>query len=392
MLYQDCIEQLTGLKDFYVKEVKDVYGELHIYGRMAKRIHKCPKCGNHTSRVHDYRTQIIKDVSGFGQITYLHLDKRRHVCPECGKRFYESVDFLPRYHRMTNRLIQAMIREFGSVQSISQIARKSNVSPPTVARIFDYVSFAKPTLPKVLSIDEFKGNAGGERFQCILTDPERKKALDVLPNRKSEDLHRYFLQFGNRKEVSYVVMDMSSLFKSVARSCFPNAKIVADRFHVTRYVCWAMDKVRKEEQKKFGTGRRKYFKHSKGLLLKHIEDLKPDQVDQLEAMLKVSERIRRAYFALQDFYKVMAEPNRTSAKKHLAAWVMRVQSYDLPEFESCVTMILNWLDEILNAFDVPFSNGYTEGVNNKIKVLKRVSYGVQDFERFRNRILMAMGN
>ena len=71
---------------------------------------------------------------------------------------------------------------------------------------------------------------------------------------------------------------------------------------------------------------------------------------------------------------------------------MRVQSYDLPEFESYVTMILNWLDEILNAFDVPFSNGYTEGVNNKIKVIKRVSYGVQDFERFRNRILMAMGN
>jgi Transposase and inactivated derivatives len=96
------------------------------------------------------------------------------------------------------------------------------------------VDYGSPHLPEVLSIDEFKGNAGGEKFQCIITDAKNHTVLDILPNRKSADLIRYFLKFPRKQrlKVKYVVMDMSSLFRSVANVCFPKAVIVSDKYQL----------------------------------------------------------------------------------------------------------------------------------------------------------------
>lgn len=390
MLLNDCIEELTGLKGLIVKEVKNISGELHIYGRMVQRIHSCPRCGTETSKVHDYREQVIRDISCFGNVSYIHLKKRRHVCPLCGKRFFEQVGFLPKYHRMTNRLYAFILSEFGKLQPIKAVAGRCNVSATSAARIFDKVKFKPPSkLPEVISIDEFRGNAGGEKFQCILADPKHHKVLDILPTRKSDDLYAYFSGFENRKAVKYVVMDMSLLFKEVVKHSFPNARIIADKYHVVRQVCWAMENVRKTEQKKFSDSRRKYFKRSRKLLLTHFYSLDDEDLSRLEVMLQTSERLRRAYYALQEFYLLMDESvSRDDARKRLGKWLMQVESYSLPEFKACVTAIRNWSEEILNSFDLPFTNGYTEGMNNKIKVLKRCAFGVRNFERFRNRILM----
>lgn len=390
MLSQNYIEELTGLKDILVTKVKNVYGEQHIYATMKQRIHSCPSCGHLTSKVHDYREQMIKDIPSFGQKSYLHLRKRRHSCPQCGKRFQETIDFLPKYHRMTNRLYAYLLNELAETQSMKKVGRMVNISGFTVARIFHHVQHPKPTLPHTLSIDEFRGNAGGEKFQCVLTNPAQKRVLDILPNRKVETLYEYFSSFQNRKEVRFVVMDMSSLFRGVVRRCFPQAKIVADRFHVVRQVCWALEQVRQEEQKKFHPSRRKYFKRSRTLLLKHQEKLKDAQKEQLLVMLRLAPRLARAYYVLQDFYQLMKSPSRREAKKHLGAWMMRVQSYNLPEFDACTKAISHWSKEILNSFECGLTNGYTEGVNNKIKVLKRVSYGLKDFHLLRNRILHIM--
>ena len=94
MLYRDCIENLLQLKDVIVTNIECHDQEMHIWLRMEQRIHHCPRCGTATSKVHDYRLQLVRDVSISGYKTILHLRKRRHVCPVCGKRFDEHIDFL----------------------------------------------------------------------------------------------------------------------------------------------------------------------------------------------------------------------------------------------------------------------------------------------------------
>jgi transposase len=161
---------------------------------------------------------------------------------------------------------------------------------------------------------------------------------------------------------------------------------------VVRQVTWAFENVRKQEQKKFADARRKYFKRSRKVLLKRPDQLTEIEQDQVTAMLAISERLRYAYALRNEFFKVMASKDSKEARKRLGVWNMMVQGYleMLPEFNACFKAFTNWQKEILNSFDCPYTNGFTEGVNNKVKVIKRNAFGIRKFERFRNRILHTM--
>ena len=262
MLYEDNTAKLLGLEDVIVKKVWDKEQEKHIEIELRRCEHVCPCCGIKTSRIHDYRIQKIRDISSFGKDVYLHLRKRRYVCGCCGKRFYEKNTFLPRYHRMTNRKNARIIEDFRETVSATHIARQHNISVSTALRYFNLVSYSCKELPEVLSIDEFKGNAGGEKYQTIITDAKNKKVKDILPNRKEADMIRYFSRFKNRNDVKFVVIDMNPHFRNVAETCFPKATIVIDRYHVTRQVIWALERVRKTEQKSLSSAWRRFCKHS----------------------------------------------------------------------------------------------------------------------------------
>ncbi|MGF6376945.1 transposase, partial [Clostridiales Family XIII bacterium PM5-7] len=229
-----------------------------------------------------------------------------------------------------------------------------------------------------------------EKFQCILTDPQKKQVLDILPSRKADSLYAYFSGFSNRRQVELVVMDMSSLFRSVAKNTFPHAKIIADKYHVVRLVNWAFENVRKREQKRFHDQRRKYFKGSRRLLLKPPDTLTAQQFEEVSHMLSLSKDLAKAYYLKGEFNKLMKSKNILEAKQHLSNWFMHAGASNLQEFNTCINTFTNWQEEILNAFRYGFTNGYTEGCNNRIKVIKRTAYGMRNFDRFRTRILHTM--
>ena len=382
---QNYISKILDLEDAIIKKVENNEDELHFYLELPAREHVCPNCGQSTSYIHDYRDQIIKDIP-LGRKTYIHLRKRRYVCRHCTKRFYEKNSFLARYHRTTTRLVAAVITAFRKLQPAKEVAAQFNLSSTTALRYFDFVEYRCIKLPQVLSIDEFKGNAGGEKYQCILTDAAERKVLDILPNRFEADLIRYFKSFSNRSDVKFFVTDMNPHFKSVARICFPDAAIVADRYHVIRQVVWAMENVRKNEQKHLSEKFRKYFKRSKSLLNKPLNKLTDEEKSKLSLMFEIAPRLASAYRLKNYFLLVMrADPN--DAPQLLAKWLLLAENYKIKEFNACINAYHNWSAEILNSIRFPWSNGFTEGCNNKTKVLKRVCFGVRNFSRFRNRIL-----
>lgn len=382
-------EILLGFKDMRVTKVTTDNMSITIYLEQLRTPHSCPACATSTDTVHDYRVQTIRDIPMLGKSVLLVVRKRRYVCPACGKRFAESSSLFDRYQRMTKRLQQYIISCFASPRSATSIAKECHCSVTTVMRYFGIVSYPKPQLPSVIAIDEFKGNAGGHKFQCILSDPVNKKLLDILPSRKSEDLYAYFSSFPmeERCRVKYVVMDLSPLFSSVVRQCFPNAKIVADKFHVLRLANWAMEAIRKEEQKKFAKTRRIYFKKSRWILLKRKAKLNEEEMQQLANMLTVSERLRKAYLLKEEFYDMINSPDQKQLVTRWKAWQDSVLEAGLPSFTKLAETVSKWDKEILTAVATGYSNGFIEGWNNRIKVLKRVCYGVRNFERFRNRIL-----
>ena len=387
MLCENTTSKLLGMEDVIVKKVWEEWDRRHIEVELPRRMHKCPACGKETDTVHDYREQRVRDMPSYGKYTVLHLSKRRYRCRHCGKRFPEENAFLPRYHQTTTRLVAKVIDDFRELRPAKQIAAENGVSVTTAFRYFGLVSYRCGMLPEVLSIDEFKGNAGGERFQGILTDPKHQRILDILPNRKSEDLLAYFSKFSTRNSVKVVVMDMNKAYLEVVRTCFPKATVVIDKYHVVRQAIWAFENVRKTEQRKFSDERRRYFKRSRSLLTKHPSKLKEEEADAVSVMLMASERLRQAYHLKNKFQEFMWSKSSAEGKKRLAEWILLSELAALPEFKACLTAVHNWDKYILNAFDYPYTNGFTEGCNNKTKVLKRVCFGVRNFSRFRNRIL-----
>ena len=392
MLYKDCIEKLLQLEDVIVTNIECRGKQMHVHLRMQQRLHRCPACGSLTSKVHDYRTQLVRDVSVSGYETILHLRKRRHVCPKCGKRFDERISFLPRYRQFTNRVNLQIYEQLKKCRSIKDIAEDNNMSPPTAAKIINEINFKTRKLPEVLAIDEFRGNAEGERFQCILADPKNRRVVEILPNRRHEMIRHYLGRFPNKRDVRFVVMDMTGGYRRLMKELFPWATIIVDKYHYVRQITYALERVRVEEQKRLSDRWRKYFKRSKYILLKDTRKLTMDDRIQLENILRISEPLRKAYELKQQFELVKASKDREEAARRLSKWIFRAQQSGLPDFIKVSFTYQNWSKEILNSFEFPYTNGYIEGCNNRIKVLKRVSFGMPRFARFRRRIMHIMLN
>ena len=385
MLMTDYTLKLLNLEDVIITGVENISEQLHIYVELPRTKHICPACGATTDRIHDYRMQTIKDLP-LARDTFLHLRKRRYRC-SCGKRFFEKNSFLPRYYRVTSRLVANIIQEFRKIVPATEIGSRFNVSAVTAMRYFNCFNKKLTELPEIISLDEFKGNSGGQKYNSIIVDPKEKKILDILPNRYENDLIKYFSQFPSKTKVKYFVCDMNPHFRNVANTCFKQAVVVADRYHVVRQVFWAVEKVRKNEQSKLPDRHRKYFKKSRYLLMKPIEKLKEDEMERLALMFELAPRLADAYRIKNEFLVAFLSKSSLEGRKKLADWLLSVEVMQIPEFDDCVKAYHNWFQEILNSMDVPWSNGYIEGCNNKTKVLKRVCFGMRNFNNFRKRIL-----
>ena len=385
MLMTDYTAEFLNLEDVIITKVENISDQLHISIELPRRKHVCPCCGAVTDRVHDYRMQVVKDIP-LARDTFLLLRKRRYRC-NCGKRFFERNSFLPRYYRVTSRLVAEIIFAFKKVVSAKEIGCRFNVSGVTAMRYFNLFNKKLSKLPEVISLDEFKGNSGGQKYNSILVDPKERVVLDILPNRFENDLIRYFSGFSNKTDVKYFVCDMNPHFRQVAKICFPQATIVADKYHVIRQVYWAMEKVRKNEQNKLSARFRKYFKKSRNLLMKRTEKLTDGEMDRLALMFEIAPRLADAYRIKNDFLSVIRSKSAAEGKRTLADWLLSVEVIDLPEFHDCTKAYHNWFNEIINSLEVPWTNGFIEGCNNKTKVLKRTCYGMRNFNNFRKRIL-----
>ena len=150
--------------------------------------HSCPCCKTSTSLVHGYYSQPVKSALFIDMGASLVYRKRRYICPNCRKTFYEDNSFISRYQRMTRSTIEKIVYEHGRLQSSSDIARRYGISPATAHRIFNQISVENRRLSSVISIDEFKGDAGGRKFQVVINDLVNRQCLNILSDRSKEVL------------------------------------------------------------------------------------------------------------------------------------------------------------------------------------------------------------
>ena len=391
-MQHNFIRNLLDLKGVIVKKVRYKKNFVKIHIELPVREQICPHCKSKTTKIKDYRTQIIKDIPIRFKTTLLSYRKRRYQCRECGKTFYEKAHFLPKRARKTTRVSEFIVDRLKTKQSMKDIAKDANVSINTVSRLLPPLAVSAKHLPEVLCIDEFKGNTGYYKYQVSLMDGKTRKPIDIIECRYKSHLFDYFNKFTleERKKVKYVVIDLWKPYKDLATTYFPNSIVVADRFHFIRYATEAVDTVRKQVQSKLPRNERKYFKHSRKLLLSKYENLKTkkQKEDLNYILINYSEGLRIAYREKEEMLEIIRMEDKNKAIEKLNNWVKRNLESHIIALKNCAKTYFNWIREIRNAIKVKYSNGPMEGYNNKIKTLKRVAFGFRNFTHFKARILL----
>lgn len=389
-----------------------------IYVETTSKKCKCPKCGKHTKSVHDKLKPItLKYVKAFEFITYVVLIKRRFICHDCKYKFTEQVTIQRENKNISNKVEQKVLKDLKQYNlSLKYIAEENNISDNTVRNILKEQMKDYPkniiNLPRVISFDEFKADTREGKYAFVLNDPIHKETLDVLSNRKKEYLIQYFTYCENRHSVEYVISDMYEPYRIVTTIMFPKAKYVVDPFHYTRYIMDALDKVRIRLQDNYGYNSKEYrmlknkknvsllrrysneidwFTYTKRFKNNHLVDVL--KYDLRENILDIDEELKMSYQLKELFLDITHHATYENVKNQLINWIALVREQNIEEMSEAANTIENWLEYICNSFiDKRFSNGFTEGLNNKIKVIKRVGFGYKDFDFFRLRLLYILNN
>ena len=386
------ILKLLDLQGIILKKEKYSKNLIELWVECLLKEHICPSCNSSTSRVHDYYTRSFNHIMVGKRTTKIYYKQRRYVCLHCGKRFAENNSFIQKFYRHSNDVVNSVFDDLTSIKNLSQIGQDNNMSSQNVSRLmnkFMPIFHNTTSLPEAIGIGEFRGNSGGNKFQVVITDLKTHKVIDVISDRSEDALYNFFRKISNPKNVKLVAMDLSLFFKKIIADVFPNAKIIADTFHFTRLMHWALDNVRKEVQKGLPKDMRIYFKRSRSVLHKRINDLNPDEYNQLTNMLDYNENLRWAYSIVQNLFEIIDEKNPDKKVALFKEFMTYASNCDLPEFNKHIQTYFKWHKYIINSFYTNYSNGITEGLNTKIKTLKRVSFGFRNFQNFRLRILMA---
>lgn len=247
-------------------------------------------------------------------------------------------------------------------------------------------------LPRAIAIDEFKGSAGGNKFQLIVADAEMKEPLDILPDRRKETIVAYLREHG--ANVDIVVMDMSHAFRAAVQKALTKPIIIADRFHFVRYAYSAIDRVRMRVQKDWHDYDRKQVKQRRFVFFKKSDQLNEKDQWYLDRYFELSDDMRVAYEVNEQFCRWFEQAKAngkemvTETKAGLQAFYEAVKEAGIPEFEQMVKMLQNWETEILNAFLFGYNNGFVEGLNNLTKVIKRNAFEFRRFDRMRAKVLL----
>ncbi|XMB85310.1 ISL3 family transposase [Mycoplasmatota bacterium WC44] len=371
--------------------------------------HKCPKCSELTHDIHDYYTRTIKHGIFNNYKCFIKYRQRRYKC-SCGKKFNEDNIFVEKHNKISKNTKQSIFEESKLKCSFKDIAYRLNISSTTVIRHFlKHVIQPRRTLPEVLSIDEFKGNSGGNKYLVSLVDPINKTIIDIVSCRHKEHLDRYFSKFSKEElsNVKILTTDMWETYKDITLKYMPNATVVADTFHFVRHIYWAFNKTRVRIMKKHkkNTKEYKYLKRYWKLLVKKSKDISNEyyfdkrlkEWNSTQSIIdfcrNINPELNKAYELKESFYGIVDIAKYPTVYKKLNSWVIEAKISLLGEFREAANTIENWLPEIVNSFMIDpttnkkYSNGFIEGTNNYIKSIKRISYGIKTFDLFRNKIM-----
>lgn len=356
----------------------------------AESLPTCPDCGVAEVSLHDRRNQLIEDRPVREQRVFLLCEKRRFRCIRCGVLFSEKYPSLARYGRCTKRMAEWLFN-LCRTRSIAQVAAEIGWTRPRLDRLFHRLATVKieqrqQEAPEVIGIDEF-AVLRRHQYHTVITDLNGRCTHEILEGRSKQTIRDFLQTLQDPGRVKIVVTDMWDAYRQAIRSYLPHALHIVDKFHVVRHANWAVDQVRRRGRKGRNASTKSPWWKARWHLLRKQEALTERQMERVETLLQEDELLRRAYTLKERLRHWYQHKSLERAAGEFPDLVQAMLSSDIPEYKTLANTLLAWRSEILAYFLYSYTNGFTEGTNTKIKLLKRIGYGIPSFQKLRNRIL-----
>lgn len=370
----------------------------------------CRHCGRKITKSHGHGRELkLRHMSIFGHRVYIRLLPKRYKCPDCDNRtttqkldWYESNS--PHTKAYNEHLMKQLINS-----TVGDVSRKENIGYDAVEAAIDRCIHASVNWDeymelRILGIDEIAMKKGREDYIAIITTQQadgRVSVLGVLADRKKESVRRFLETIPKRlrRTIEMICTDMWDGYVNAVEE-FASAydevslEVVIDRFHVAKNYRNDVDVVRKKElhRLKNELSETEYQEIVKGMMWiirKNNKELTSDERKKLNRLFEFSPELKLAYTFREELTAIFEmQLTKEEGKNRLIKWRNKVQRSGLTCFKKFLKTLDNWLDKIANYFTRRLSSGFVEGLNNKIKTMKRRSYGIYRIETWFQRLYL----
>ena len=387
-------EPIVGLPGFETIEVEGTV-EVITTGKLVQAP-ACPRCkseGPHRRK--DLVCRRIRHTSIGARAHWLVVQVPKWRC-QCGRYFRQHIPGVLRYQRATEKFKEEVVERHEHGHSLSRIRDSHRISWATTERWVHQVyahrvsQQANRLAPKVLGIDEhFFTRKGG--FATTFANLETHRVFDVHLGRSELSLQGYLDELPGKERTEVVLMDLSETYRAIITRHFPNAKIVADRFHAVRLVGQCLMEAWKQLEP---VGRK--HRGLVSLMRRHPAKLEPEQHQRLRAYFAEHPMVGAVYDQLQRVMMLLRQKHQNAREcrwhaRHFLKIVAELRDAPMPVLNTLAKTLWSWREPIARMWRFTKTNGITEGLHNKMEVISRRAYGFRNFQNYRLRVRALCG-
>lgn len=380
-------------------------GELILTIESTKSGTTCRRCGRWIDKFHGHDEWVIlRHLPVFGRPSYLRYRPKRYQCLACEERptTTQRLDWHDEGSRQTFAYDEHLLLQLVGA-TIEDVRLKERVGYDAVLgalerRISATVDWSAYSALEVLGLDEIALKKGQRNFVTIVTARlanERVVILGVLPDREKETVVAFLRSMPQRlcRTIHTVCCDMYEGFTQAVREELKTARIVVDRFHVTRHYHQAADGLRQSElkrlKKELPQEEYQRLKGSMWAFRKKSEELNPEERQALRKLFQVAPNLKQAYDLRGQLAAIFEQSiSKAVAQRKIRAWIKRVRKSELKCFDEFLKTLEHWWEAITNYFVDRATSGFVEGFNTKLKVLKRRCYGIFNLQHLFQRLYL----
>ena len=383
-------EAILGLPEYEVTAVEETAGRVRIRARFTGKV-QCPHCGGEKLRRKDRRIRTPRHESWGVRHCWLELETGKWECRACRRSFWQRFPGIQPRRRATEPFRRSVCQKHFDGISRSRLAQRERLASATIERWFLWYlrlldgERISRSCPRVLGIDEhfFTRKHG---YATTFCDLKNHKVQDVVLGRSEASLEGYLSCLEEKDRVEVVCLDLAASYRALVRKHFPQAKIVADRFHVIRTVnhhflaCW-------KEIDPLGAKNRGLL----SLMRRHRHNLTVPQQERLAAYLRERPALETIYSFKQRLCSALLEKSCNQRRcRKLARRFLRdiaaLRCCGLAPLVALGNTLYAWREEIATMWRFTRNNGITEGFHTKMEVLQRQAYGFRNFQNYRLRV------